>query len=146
MSKYYQGRFKPRNPDKYRGDIKNIIYRSGWELRVMRFLDVTDAILEYSCEETIITYVSPLDGKKHRYFPDMYVKFRTKDGGTKEMLWEIKPLKQSVEPKMQQAVTRKYISEIMTYGVNKAKWDAAEEYCKDRGWEFKVVTEKDLGI
>lgn len=141
-----QGKFKPRNPEKYKGDVDNIMYRSGWELKVFRFLDKQDGILEWGSEETIITYVSPLDNKKHRYFPDCYVKFRTKDGQIKEMLWEIKPYKQSQEPAMQPKITKQYVSEVMTYGINQAKWMAAEEYCKKRGWEFKVITEKDLGI
>jgi hypothetical protein len=34
----------------------------------------------------------------------------------------------------------------MEYGKNQAKWKAAREYCADRGWNFQIMTEKQLGI
>ena len=27
-----------------------------------------------------------------------------------------------------------------------AKWDAAKEVCEDRGWEFAIFTEYELGL
>ena len=60
------------------------------------------------------------------------------------MILEVKPAKQSVEPEVRKKVTKRYINEVMTYGVNQAKWKAAEEYCLDRKWKFKVITEKEL--
>ena len=68
------------------------------------------------------------------------------DGRTKTYLIEIKPEAQSIEPKVQKKITKKYITEVCTYAINQAKWKAAKEYCLDRNWEFKVLTEKDLGI
>ena len=32
----------------------------------------------------------------------------------------------------------------MTYGVNEAKWKAAREFCQDKGWEFRIITEAEL--
>jgi hypothetical protein len=142
----YSGRFKPSNPKKYMGDYNNIIYRSSWECRVMTWLDRNDDILEWGSEEVIIPYKSPVDGRYHRYFPDFIVKVKTKDGKVKTMIVEVKPERETKEPKPRTKITKQYIQEVTTYGVNQSKWKAAEEYCLDRGWEFKVITEKHLGI
>lgn len=137
----YSGRFTPQNPQKYLGNPTGIIYRSLWERRVMVYCDTTPDVLEWSSEEIVIPYVSPLDNRVHRYFPDFFV--RTKTGAT---IMEVKPHAQSVQPKPGAKRTRRYLREVMTFGVNEAKWKAATEYCLDRGWKFKVITEKDLGI
>jgi hypothetical protein len=86
------------------------------------------------------------DGKKHRYFPDFLVKVLTKDGKTKTLMVEVKPKKQTKEPEKKQRITKQYINEVATWGVNQAKWKAATEYCLDRNWEFKIITEDDLGL
>jgi hypothetical protein len=137
----YSGRFIPDNPKKYLGNPTNIIYRSLWERRVMVHLDKNINVLEWSSEEVVIPYLSPVDNRYHRYFPDFFV--RTK---TDALLLEVKPHSQSIEPTKRSKVTKKYLQEVMTYGVNQAKWKAAEEYCLDRKWKFRVITEKDLGI
>lgn len=105
----------------------------------MVHLDENNSVLQWSSEEIVIPYLSPVDNKYHRYFPDFFV--RTKESA---IILEVKPHSQSVAPKVQQKRTRRYISEVVTFGVNQAKWKAADEYCKDRGWKFKVVTEKEL--
>jgi hypothetical protein len=140
----YKGRFSPKNPKKYKGDPTNIIFRSLWERKVMNYLDENPNILEWSSEEIVIPYLSPVDGKYHRYFPDFLVKARKSDGKIYTMLLEVKPKHQTSEPKVQSRKTRKYITEVMTWGINKAKWEYANEYCLDRGWEFKLITEEDL--
>lgn len=142
----YSGKFTPKNPQKYVGDYTNIIYRSSWEARVMTWLDKEPSIVSWASEELIVPYVSPVDGKWHRYFPDFLVKVKGKDGKQRTMLIEIKPKKQAMEPKIQKRVTKKYITEVTTWGVNQAKWKAATEFCLDRGWEFKVLTEEHLGF
>mgnify|MGYP003345805894 CR=1 FL=1 len=142
----YSGRFIPRNPQKYKGDHTNIIYRSSWELKVMKWLDENHQILQWGSEEIIIPYKSPVDGRWHRYFPDFFVKVMQRDGQIKTTILEVKPKKQTVEPIKQQRKTKKYVTEVVTYGVNQAKWKYAEEYCLDRGWEFKIVTEDHLGL
>lgn len=142
----YSGKFTPRNPRKYAGDHKNIIYRSSWECRVMDWLDRNPSIVTWASEELIIPYISPVDGKKHRYFPDFLVKVVNKEGQTKTLLLEIKPKKQTKEPVKKKRITKQYIYEVTTWGVNQAKWKAAEEYALDRGWEFKVLTEDHLGL
>jgi len=142
----YSGRFRPKNPQKYAGDPTNIIYRSSWEAKVMSWLDKTPEIISWASEELSIPYLSPLDGKVHRYFPDFIAKSRTKDGRIKVLMIEVKPKKQIDEPKRRKRITKQYISEVATWGVNQAKWAAATEYCLDRGWEFQKWHEDHLGI
>ena len=141
---YKQGFFKPRNPKKYIGDPTNIVYRSGWEKRVMEWLDSNLNVVRWGSEEVIIPYVSPIDNKVHRYFTDFYVEAVGRDGGVRKMLLEVKPKAQTQEPKKPQRTTKRYITEVMTYGINQAKWKAAEDFCRNRGWEFKVITETEL--
>lgn len=146
MGKYLQGYFKPKHPEKYKGDASRIIYRSSWELKLMMWLDKNDDVISYSSEEHVVPYRSPIDGKMHRYFPDFLVKVKTRDKKTKVLMIEVKPDRETREPVKKTKLTKQYINEVQTWGVNSAKWDAAEEYCKDRGWEFVVMTEKHLGI
>jgi hypothetical protein len=146
----YQGRFKPKNPSKYMGDPTNIIYRSSWELRLMSYLDDHTNVLRWSSEEVVIPYRSPIDGKRHRYFPDFYVEQINTNNKVDKILIEVKPKYQTVPPVVQttktKRPTKRYINEVKTWGINKAKWDAAEEYCKDRGWKFEIMHEDHLGI
>lgn len=142
----YKGLFKPKNPQKYMGDANNIIYRSSWECKVMDWLDRNSDIVAWASEELTVPYKSPVDGRFHRYFPDFIVKVRTRDGSSKTMMLEVKPKHQTQPPEPQQRKTKRYINEVVTYGVNQAKWKAATEYCLDRGWEFKILTEDHLGL
>jgi myo-inositol catabolism protein IolC len=142
----YKGKFKPHYPDKYRGDYNNIVYRSLWELRFMRYLDTNPAILEWASEEIVIPYYSPVDKKMHRYFPDFWIKAKVNETTINTMIIEIKPDIQTRMPERKQKTTRRYISELKTFGVNDAKWKAAEQFCLDRKWQFKVLTEKELGL
>lgn len=142
----YKGKFSPKNPKKYKGDPTNVVYRSLWELRVMKYLDENPAIIEWGSEELAIPYLCPTDNRRHRYFPDFIVKVRKADGSVQTMILEVKPKKETVEPKKKKKVTKQYITEVMTWGKNQAKWKAATEYCADRGWIFKLITEDHLGI
>lgn len=146
MARTYQGYFKPRNPDKYKGDPTNIIYRSSWELKLMMYLDSHKSVLKWSSEEIAIPYISPIDGKVHRYFPDFLVTKINKEGKKETVLIEVKPFEQTKPPKKKEKLTKRYITEVKTWGINEAKWKAAKEYCKDRGWGFHIFTEKELGI
>jgi hypothetical protein len=141
---YKQGFFKPQNPKKYIGDPTNIVYRSGWEKRVMDWADTNSNVLRWCSEEIVIPYISPVDNRYHRYFVDFFVEARGRDGSIRKMLLEVKPRAQTQEPKVQSRKTKRYITEVATYGINQAKWKAAEEYCKDKGWEFLIVTEEQL--
>jgi hypothetical protein len=146
MVNTYKGVFKPKNISKYRGDYSNIVYRSRWELLFMSYLDKHPDVISWSSEEIVIPYRSPIDGKVHRYFPDFWIKKVTREGKVAVDLVEIKPYAQTQEPKKQKRLTKSYLYEVKTWGVNSAKWKAADEYCKDRGWKFLILTEKELGI
>ena len=137
----YQGKFRPKNTKKYLGDSNNIVYRSRWELKFMMYLDSHPNVVQWGSEELVIPYRSPIDNRVHRYFPDFIVK--TKKG---TMIIEVKPEAQTQPPKQRKRVTKQYIQEVATYGINQAKWQAATEYCLDRGWTFKIITESHLGL
>ena len=140
----YKGRYKIKNPKKYKGNPNKVIFRSLWERQAFRFCDDNDAILEWSSEEIIVPYKCKTDNRIHRYFPDVYIK--TEKG---EYLIEIKPKKETVPPKERSRKTKRYIKEVMTYMKNTSKWEAAEEYCADRGMVFTIWTEdvmKSIGI
>jgi len=142
----YKGKYQPSYPKKYKGDPTNIIYRSLWERKFMVYCDMNENILEWGSEINTIPYRSPVDNRYHRYFPDFYIKVKESSGKIKKMIIEIKPQKQCVEPKVQKRKTKAYIYEVVEYAKNQAKWKAAEEWCLDRGYEFKVLTENELGI
>jgi hypothetical protein len=112
----------------------------------MSWLDLNDNIVSWASEEVIIPYISPVDNRYHRYFPDFLVKVKTREGTTKTMMLEVKPKKQTQPPAPQKRKTKQYINEVVTWGINQSKWKAAEEYCLDRGWEFKILTEDHLGL
>ena len=141
----YSGKYKPTKPKKYKGDPSKIVYRSLWERKFMVYCDRTSAVLEWGSEEVIIPYISPLDGKRHRYFPDFYVKVRQRNGTIKKWLIEVKPKAQCGPPKKPKRKTPRFINEVRTWGVNQAKWEAAIDWCNDRGIEFKILTEDHLG-
>ena len=141
----YKGWFRPKNPQKYNGNANNIIYRSSWEVRVMKYLDENPNVIWWASEELHIPYVSPVDKKVHRYFPDFVVKAKQKNGSIKTLVLEVKPEKQTQMP-TQKRKTQRFLQEAITYAVNQEKWRAADLFCKEHGWQFKIITEKDLGI
>ena len=142
----YKGKYYPSYPRKYKGDPTNIIYRSLWERKFMVYCDKNDNILEWASEEIAIPYRSPIDNRVHRYFPDFYMKVRERGGKVRRYVIEVKPAKQTKPPVKPKRQTKGYIREAYEYAKNQAKWKMAREFCADRQWEFKVVTEKELGI
>ena len=142
----YKGRYNPVNPKKYKGNPQNIIYRSLWERKFMVYCDTNDKVLEWGSEEIIIPYISPWDSKKHRYFPDFYIKVKQSSGNIKKFIIEVKPKKQTRPPKPVVRKTKRWIKEVRTFGINEAKWKHATKWCKDNDMEFKILTEEELGI
>ena len=132
----YKGRYSPSYPRKYKGNPSNIIYRSLWERKFMVYCDLNENILEWGSEEIAIPYRSPIDNRVHRYFPDFYVKLKETTGKIKKYIIEVKPKRQ----------TKGYLREVYEYARTQAKWEAAVDYCKDRLYEFKVMTEDELGV
>jgi hypothetical protein len=149
----HKGRFKPKNPEKYKGDPTKIIYRSLWEFKFFRTIDEHPDVLWWASEEHVVPYMSPIDGRVHRYFPDVVLRKKMPDGDTETVMIEIKPRKQTMPPDIKKKnatpsgrISRRYLNEVKTYGINEAKWKAAERYCADRGWRFTIMTEVELGI
>jgi len=138
--------FTPLYPDKYTGDPTNIIMRSSWETRFASWVDKNPQILKWNSEETVIPYRCPTDNKIHRYFVDFKIQVKGKDDLLRTYLVEVKPSKQTVPPVYPGKRTQRYLTESLTYLKNQAKWTAATEYCKDRGWQFKIITEHELGL
>jgi len=148
----YKGKFRPKNPNKYKGNPSNIIYRSLLERRFMVYLDNNPSILKWQSEEIIIPYVSPVDNRVHRYFPDFYIKYKNTNGMIIEELIEVKPFSQCSPPNPKKKLTKtgrtskRYLKEVQTYIVNDAKWNQAMKYCEDRSWKWRILTEKDINI
>jgi len=141
----YKGWFTPKNPNKYKGNAERIVYRSSWELRVMKNFDENPSVIWWASEEMFVKYMSPIDKRVHRYFPDFVVRLKKKDGKEATMMLEVKPEKQTKPPK-QSRKTRRMLAEVATYAINQEKWKAAELFCLEHGWQFKILTEKELGI
>ena len=139
----YKGRFKPKQYKKYKGDPTKIVYRSMWELRFMKYCDKNPYILEWSSEEIAIPYRG-LDNRIHRYYPDFKIKYRNARNELIVEIIEVKPKAQTKKPTKKGKHYGKYLREARTYAINQAKWEAAEEYCLDRGYKFRIITEDHL--
>ena len=146
MGETYKRKYKPSFPRKYKGDPNNIICRSSWERKMCRWCDLNESVLEWGSEEFYIPYLSPIDNRVHKYFPDFIVKLRENSGRIKTYVIEVKPKKQTRPPKPGKKKTKSYIYEATEYAKNQAKWKAAVEFCKDHMIEFKIITEDELGI
>jgi len=142
MAKSYKGIYRPSYPKKYVGDPNRIVYRSLLERRFMLYCDRTEDVVNWASEEISIPYISPIDKKLHRYYPDFIVK--TSKG--KKLIIEIKPYRQTSQPKAPKRKTKAYLREQLEYIKNNAKWKAAKAFCEDKGFEFKILTEKELGV
>jgi hypothetical protein len=143
--KFVQGIYQPKHSEKYRGhDLPR--YMSSWELKLFRWCDCNPNVLEWGSETVVINYTSPLDNRNHRYIVDAYLKLKTSTG-IKKFLVEVKPSKQTIKPQ-QDINTKKQkkniLYEQLLFIQNTAKWEAAKKWCKDRGYEFTILTEKEL--
>ena len=148
MPRYRQGMFKPLNPKKYRGNPRAIAYRSGWEFSCMVRMDTDPAVLWWQSEEVIVPYTNPVNGAFARYFPDIVYAVRGPDGAERVMMVEIKPYAQTQPPRAAKRGARRsrVIAEALAYSKNLAKWQAASRFCEKRGWEFKILTERDVEV
>ena len=142
-SRTLKGMFKPKYPEKYKGNSSRIVYRSSWELKCMEWFDRSPHILEWQSEEKAVAYRSPKDNGIHRYYPDFIIRYRNKEGNIVVRMIEVKP-KHQTEPPKKKPKTQKDLEEVLRYGINAAKWEAAKSYCKQRGWEFVILTEDHL--
>jgi hypothetical protein len=139
---FHKRKYTPIFPEKYAGDPTNIIMRSSWETMFAAWCDKNPSVVKWSSEETIIPYRCPTDNHIHRYFVDFKITVNT----GKTYLVEVKPYKQTQLPEYPGKRTQRYLMESLTFMKNQAKWEAATNYAKDRGWEFKIITEHELGL
>ena len=146
MAESIKSRYKPSNPQKYKGNPNNIICRSSWERKFCQWCDRKENVISWASEEISIPYVSPKDNRIHRYYPDFLIKVKEYNNKIQTYVVEVKPKKQTLPPKPRKRITKSYIYECTTYAVNQAKWKAANEFCKDNRINFKIVTEDELGI
>lgn len=135
----YSGRYKVKNIKKYSGDPDKVVYRSSWEKACFQWCDTNPNVVKWSSEEVVVPYKWDIDKKMHRYFVDLKITFKD----NKTLLVEIKPDKETAPPKRPDK-SKRYIGEAMTYVKNMNKWEAANNYAKDRGWEFQIWTEETL--
>ena len=146
MGESIKSKYTPIYPSKYQGNAKYIICRSSWERKFCQWCDMNNSIISWASEEFSIPYLSPKDNRLHKYYPDYLIKVKEKNDMIKTYVVEVKPYKQTRPPKQRSRKTKSYLTECVTYAVNQAKWKAAKEFCEDHRIEFKVVTEKELGI
>ena len=141
---FRQGTYRPINKHKYKA-AHTPVYRSSWELKFFTWCDNNPNVLEWSSENIIIPYASPFDGKIHRYYVDNKVVIQEGDIVTKYLI-EIKPEKQTKPPVAKNSNKKQstILYEKVTYVTNQAKWDAAKQWCKQRGYKFLILTEKEL--
>lgn len=146
-TKYHQGLYVPKNINKVikLNDKGGIYYRSGWELRVMSWLDHNPEVVKWGPEIIEIQYYDSV-GQSHRYYPDFYVEMTTDDPHNyKRMVLEIKPYKETVLPQPPKNANAKalesYEYTLKQYTKNMHKWQRAKEFCDARAINFFIVTE-----
>lgn len=138
-------KWSPRNPLKYVGNPDNIVSRSSWETKFLNWCDLSPSVLQYASEELVIPYVSPIDGKTHRYFVDFIIAVKDRTGRIKKYAVEIKPSAEC-NPPIKRKNQKVYLEESMTYITNQAKWAAARKFCENINMEFIVLTEQHLFV
>lgn len=137
MSKFAQGKFEPRNAHKYVGK-RTPVFRSSWELVMMRFLDDHPGVLQWASEAIAIPYMCPFRHCRSQYVPDFFIVYVDRDGAQHIEVVEVKPQKETgTKP------TRSRRDALMAVK-NQAKWAAAQAYCAANNMTFRVVTEFDL--
>lgn len=142
----YKGIYRPENPQKYIGDPNGIVYRSLWERKFFVYCDRESKVKRWASEEFSIRYYNPVRKKVSRYFPDVYIEYIDRNNSLVKSLIEIKPEHQTKLPKKGKKKSKTYMTEVVNYTINQAKWKAAEEFCLDNGWVWRIITEKELGI
>ena len=146
MAQYHQGKYTVVNKQKYVGDVTNVVYRSSWELKLMIWLDNNENVINWGSEEIVIPYISPIDDRQHRYYPDFAMVYKNRDGKIKKALIEVKPEYQTLPPIQKARKTKRFIQESLEYAKNNAKWAYAKRWCSEKGIDFVILTEKHLGI
>lgn len=138
----YKTKYNPEFKDKYVGNVENIICRSSWERKFCKYLDHNQIVIRWSSEELSIPYISTIDKRIHQYYPDFLFEAK-KDAVIETFVIEIKPKKQTIQPKARKN-KKAQLNECIAYEINTCKWAAATIFCQQRGWIFKILTEDDI--
>ena len=144
--RYKQGIYRPVNRKKYLGS-RDPTYRSSWELKFFKWADINENVISWGSENVVIPYISPLDKRLHRYFVDNFVIFKDSKGEKIKFLIEIKPSTSVLKPVLSEKKKQSTMMyEQRTWVINQAKWKAAEKWAGDKGYQFLILTEKELNI
>ena len=145
-----KGKFVPSNPQKYLGaNVNNISYRSSWEVSFMQVCDNNEAVIGWMSESlpsnTIhkgisgIPYYNPITKKNSLYIPDFFIIYVDRNKKQHVEVIEIKPLDEV--PGFRGKVNK---IKQARQAINAMKYKAAIIFCNQRGWFFRIMTEKQL--
>lgn len=143
--KFKQGLFRPKNKNKYIGELEKINYKSAWEKKFMIWCDENPDVIRWNSEGLIIPYFSVADNKQRRYYIDFVFEARKQSGEIETYFVEVKPFSQTQKPKKSK-ISERYLKECYDYQVNQDKWKAATEFARIHKAKFVIITEYDLGI
>lgn len=138
---FSKGFYKPRHPEKYKGNVNRIVFRSSWEMDFCKFLDNNQRIIEWASEPFSIPYIKPTDNRVHKYFPDFWVKYLNQEGKVVQEVIEIKPLSQQIPPTFTGKSKKQQLYEAITWSINQAKWTSARTFCTKYGMNFRLLSE-----
>jgi hypothetical protein len=137
----YKGKYRVKYPKKYKGDPTNVIYRSYWERQTFKWCEENSNVVWWNSESVVVPYRCATDNRFHRYFLDLQIHFSS--GET--VCVEIKPKAQTQKPRATKGKAKKRLTEeTLTYAKNVSKWEAAEAYCRKKGWKFQIWNEETL--
>jgi len=137
MSKYAQGKYEVRNPQKYIGK-KPPTYRSSWELTFMNFCDNNPNVHQWASEALHINYRNPFTGRNTIYIPDFLIVYADATGKQHGEVIEIKPTKETMMEAAKSPRDKAMVA------LNMFKWDAARKFCHAQGLAFRVINETDI--
>lgn len=162
-SKYHQGNYIPKNKDKVikLNNLGGLYYRSGLEKKLMYWLDNKREVTKWGAECMRIPYqMTHFDNgdmriKEHSYYPDFYYEMRNGDGVLKQVVVEVKPMK---EYKMVQLLNegrlnipengakklKNFEYDLKQAQKNRDKWQAMIKWCDKKGYDFIIITEEHL--
>jgi len=134
------GVFKPIHPEKYIGSSGQIVFKSGLEQKMMRYLDRNPNIVKWAYEKFSIKYqdMTSRPPKTRNYYIDFVAYIKDGHGGLRQIWIEVKSSKEVTEPKKEKVI------EHNTWIKNQCKWKSAQLIAESRGCKFKVITEKEL--
>lgn len=138
MSRFAQGKYTLKNPEKYAGG-RTPTYRSSWEWAMMRFCDENPNVKQWASEAIKIPYRHPLTGKYTIYVPDFFIAYSDRNGKQRVELVEVKPENHTDRRKLGKSRANQ-----AHWVVNQAKWEAARAWCKQQNITFRVITEQDI--